>query len=118
MMLFKPEFTMEEFKTPIEKRAFIGGLYYAMQHIQGYSAELFFDDSHYAEVPAERLRSMANDLMKVMTKVLNEATALEKTEEALKDAERAAATAPPPSIDEVKKDPFWTGIRELSNEPD
>lgn len=94
MMLFKPTLLMEEVKTAVEKRAFMGGLYFAMQHIQAYSAELFFEGSHYTEVPAERLRTMAEELMTISQKVMAEAQALEKAEQRI-------------TVDDVHKDPLF-----------
>jgi hypothetical protein len=98
--LFQIQHLMEAQKTPEAKRAFLSGLYYAASQIQGYATELWLADQHYNEVPAERLRTLAGELITLGTQVLKEAQELEKAEEEARRAELKSMTCPPPTLSE------------------
>lgn len=82
--------------TAQERRAFVEGAGYVIERIQDYAVELFLTGDHYSEVPAERLRDLANNLYLELAKVVTEAQKLEQQAAEDKQAEMALMLAHPP----------------------
>lgn len=87
--------------TAQERRAFVEGAGYVIERIQEYAVELFLRGDHYSEVPAERLRDLANNLYLELAKVVTLAQKLEEQDRQDRETERQLMLVHPP-----EKPPF------------
>lgn len=95
--MIKTEFIVAVPKTAEGKRAFVDGLGHAVDHVQAYAIELFLTGGPDGEVPSQRLRDLAKDLMLFGAKIIGEAQAIEKQEAAAAHEKMMSQMKPPPT---------------------
>lgn len=101
MKIVLPDMLEKAKGTAEERLAFVEGAGFVINHIQEYAVELFLRGDHYSEVPAERLRDLANRLYLDLAKVVTEARRMEDQRKQDKRVERELMLVHPPESNPI-----------------